>query len=438
MLPSMLPNRPEEAKTLADSLTVKRLKMAPDGRGVLIEIKVPPSFARPQQEERIAGLWQQQQQRRLERWDAFLTFAIKSLARRNDGPERKKILAALLNARYAIAQMQVDDSAGGSEALPQLFTQTWEQVRAATLEAAAGTVPGRKAQNITSFVSAADVAVSLSQEGQDSGIELSDDSLRMISRKLDPQTAEDPVSYSTAVDPELRNMLGFGDPLPAPSIPSDFAESAVTPLLQRLQYLLSVPEALAETDAYATLKRWAPNKNDVATYLPLVRQLLADTANEALARKNLDPRYHDLYRTTVLATAWQESCWRQFTMKGNKLAVITSPNGTSVGIMQINQKVWRGIYDPAGLSGDIVYNARAGSEILLHYLRDYALEKKEHLQPGGDLAQACYAAYNAGPGRLARYRMPGTGPAEKKIDALWLRRYTALRDDRQAEAAECF
>ena len=438
MLPSMLPNRPEEAKTLADSLTVKRLKMAPDGRGVLIEIKVPPSFARPQQEERIAGLWQQQQQRRLERWDAFLTFAIKSLARRDGGPERKKILAALLDARYAIAQMQVDDGAGGRKNLPQLFTQTWEQVRAATLEAAAGTGPGRKAQGITSFVSAADVAVSLSREGQDSGIELSDDSLRMISRKLDPQTAEDPVSYSTAVDPELRNLLGFGDPLPAPSIPSDFAESAVAPLLQRLQYLLSVPEALAETDAYAALKRWAPDKDDAATYLPLVRQLLADTANEALARKDLDPRYHDLYRTTVLATAWQESCWRQFTMKGNKLAVITSPNGTSVGIMQINQKVWRGIYDPAGLSGDIVYNARAGSEILLHYLCDYALEQKEHLQPGGDLARACYAVYNAGPGRLARYRMPGTSPAEKKIDALWLRRYTALRDGRQAEAAECF
>ena len=55
MLPSMLPNRPEDAKTLADSLTVKRLKMAPDGRGVLIEVRVPPSFARPQQEERIAS-----------------------------------------------------------------------------------------------------------------------------------------------------------------------------------------------------------------------------------------------------------------------------------------------------------------------------------------------------------------------------------------------
>ena len=130
-----------------------------------------------------------------------------------------------------------------------------------------------------------------------------------------------------------------------------------------------------------------------------MRQLLADTANEALARKDLDPRYHDLYRTTVLATAWQESCWRQFIMKGNKLAVITSPNGTSVGIMQINQKVWRGIYDPAGLSGDIVYNARAGSEILLHYLCDYALEKKSTCSPAAILhepAMPCIMPVPAG------------------------------------------
>ena len=170
-------------------------------------------------------MWQQQQQRRLERWDAFLTFAIKSLARRNAGPERKKILAALLDARYAIAQMQVDDGAGGRKNLPQLFTQTWEQVRAATLEAAAGTGPGRKAAGHHELrIGCRCCRVALREEGQDSGIELSDDSLRMISRKLDPQTAEDPVSYSTAVDPELRNLLGFGDPLPAPSIPSDFAE----------------------------------------------------------------------------------------------------------------------------------------------------------------------------------------------------------------------
>jgi len=70
----------------------------------------------------------------------------------------------------------------------------------------------------------------------------------------------------------------------------------------------------------------------------------------------------------VLATAWQESCWRQFVRRGGQI-VRPSPVG-SVGIMQVNQCVWRGAYDQKGLLGDIAYNARARAEIVLHYLRD--------------------------------------------------------------------
>lgn len=443
LLPSMLPGRPEEAKALADSLTIKKLKMSPDGRGVLIEVRVPPTLARrPTQEERAEEMWQQQQQHRLERWDAFLTFAIKRLARRNTGPEREKILAALLDARYAIAELQVADREEARKELPQLFTRTWEQVRLATLEMSAGTQPGRKPQGVTSFVTTADAAISLSDEGRDSGIELSDDSLRIISRNLDPQAAEDPVRYSTDIDTELRSLLGFGDPLPAPSIPSDFdaGTSAQSAALPDFFAWLSVREARAETDAYTKLRNWAPEKKDVGVYLPLVQRLLADLSDEAIAKKNLDAQYHGLYRDMVLATAWQESCFRQFIRRNNKLSAIMSSNGSSVGIMQINHKVWRGVYDPAGLSGDIVYNGRAGSEILLHYLCDYALAQKEHLQPGGvdNLARASYAVYNSGPGSLARYRMPNTKPEQKKIDALWWNKYTTVREGNAMQEADCF
>ena len=442
LLLTMLPGRPDDAKALADSLTVKKLKMSPDGRGVLIEVRVPPTFARPTQDERIAKMWQQQKQRRLESWDAFLTFAIKRMARRNAGPEREKILAALLDARYAIAEVQFSVDAGDREQLPVLFTRTWDQVRSAAMEVNAGMQPGKVLQGATSFVTTADAALSLSEEGKDSGIELSDASLRIISRKLDPQATEDPVSYSTDIDPELRTLLGFGDPLPAPSIPPDVdaSMSAQSASLSNFSAWLSVREAQAETNAYVKLRSWAPEEKDIDTYLPLVRQLMNDLANEALAKKNLGPQYHALYRDLVLTTAWQESCCRQFIRKNNKPAALMSSNGSSVGIMQINSKVWRGIYDPAGLSGDIVYNGRAGSEILLHYLCDYALAKKEHLQPGGadNLARATYAVYNGGPAQLARYRKPDTKPLLKKIDALWWNRYTAVREGRIMDVAECF
>jgi soluble lytic murein transglycosylase-like protein len=171
-----------------------------------------------------------------------------------------------------------------------------------------------------------------------------------------------------------------------------------------------------------------------------VQQLLDHLATEALEKKKLDPHYHAMFHDMVFATAWQESCWQQFVRKNNKLTPLMSSNGTSVGIMQINHKVWRGIYDPAGLFGDIVYNGRAGSEILLYYLCDYALAKKEHLQPGGsdNLARSTYAVYNGGPGHLARYRMPGTKPYLKKIDALWWSKYTAVRENKIRDSADCF
>ncbi|MBN2107793.1 MAG: hypothetical protein JW832_10240, partial [Deltaproteobacteria bacterium] len=134
LLPSMLPARPEDAQALADSLTVKKLKMAPDGRGLLIEIRIPPSFTGPTREQRIEKMWQQQQQRRLESWDAFLTFAIKRMARRQTGLQREKCLAALLDARHAIVEVQSAVDAGLRDQLPKLFTRTWNQVRSAAME----------------------------------------------------------------------------------------------------------------------------------------------------------------------------------------------------------------------------------------------------------------------------------------------------------------
>ena len=40
-----------------------------------------------------------------------------------------------------------------------------------------------------------------------------------------------------------------------------------------------------------------------------------------------------------------------------------------------------------GLTGDIVYNGNAGSEILHYYLTRYAIPKNEDKQPRGDLAR---------------------------------------------------
>ncbi len=445
LLPSLLPDSPEDAKTLIESLTVKRLEMAPEGNGVLIVVSIPTVAEKPTLAQRLAKIRERQQQRRLERlehWDAFLTFVIKSMARKDTGPFREKMLDALFDARHAIAEVQFSVEAGQRTPLPILFMRTWKQVRSVALEMKAGNKSGQELQGVTSFVATTDAALSLSEEGENNGLELSDDSLRIMARKLDPQATEDPVKYSTAIDPELRTLLGFGDPLPAPSIPPDIdsdIRAQDEPPADLLAWL-SVGEAWADTDVVAKLRSWAPEKKDLDTYLPLVRQLLENLTTETLAKKKLDPQYHTLYRDMVFATAWQESCWRQFIRKNNKLTTISSAGGSSVGLMQVNHKVWRGIYDPAGLFGDIAYNGRAGCEILLHYLRDYAIAKKEHLEPGGadNLARASYAIYNGGPGQRARYRKTDTKPALKKIDELWWGKYTAVREGKIMDVANCY
>jgi soluble lytic murein transglycosylase-like protein len=139
----------------------------------------------------------------------------------------------------------------------------------------------------------------------------------------------------------------------------------------------------------------------------------------------------------MLATAWQESCWRQFVKKGEKLAPLSSVTG-DLGLMQVNRHVWRGLYDVKGLSGDIEYNGHAGAEILMRYLSRYALRKNEHKQPGGHLARATYAAYNGGPSHLARYRAEKQISQLKQIDEDFWRKYQAVTSGQELAVKSCY
>jgi soluble lytic murein transglycosylase-like protein len=107
--------------------------------------------------------------------------------------------------------------------------------------------------------------------------------------------------------------------------------------------------------------------------------------------------------------------------------------------MQVNLHVWRGVYDPEALVANVGYNVRAGNEILVHYLVDYALRKGEHersADPDG-LARAAYAAYNGGPSHLARYRRPNTPASLKMIDNAFLDKYRAIQAEGAAAVKRC-
>jgi hypothetical protein len=191
-------------------------------------------------------------------------------------------------------------------------------------------------------------------------------------------------------------------------------------------------------DLLRRLNGWVPERPEVDGYLAAVDRLLHAVAQAERERGKVPAPYEPTYEPLLRATAWQESCWRQYVLRDGQIETIRSPAG-SVGLMQVNVYVWRGVYDPTGLVENVGYNTRAGNEILVHYLVDYAIRKGEH-ESGADpdsLARAAYAAYNGGPGHLARYRKPNTPAALRKIDDAFLAKYRAIQVEGPAAVRRC-
>jgi soluble lytic murein transglycosylase-like protein len=116
---------------------------------------------------------------------------------------------------------------------------------------------------------------------------------------------------------------------------------------------------------------------------------------------------------------------------------MTSATG-DLGLMQVNRHTWRAVYDLTGLSGDILYNGNAGSEILLYYLARHAIRKGEDKHEGGHLARGTYSAYNGGPGQLGRYRAAKVNPALRKVDEAFWEKFQIVSSGHEMEVLRCY
>ncbi|MDR3088845.1 MAG: transglycosylase SLT domain-containing protein [Desulfobulbaceae bacterium] len=144
---------------------------------------------------------------------------------------------------------------------------------------------------------------------------------------------------------------------------------------------------------------WKTPPDNAAAYLEKMLSILTATANKQRAFAALSNPAE-----LLVAMAWQESCFRQFIPKSDgRMTFVLSSNRSSVGLMQVNERVWRGLYDQERLRWDMPYNAAAGAEIAALYLRQYALKKKARLTGDDMLAAAVYAMYNGGPGQLDKF-----------------------------------
>ncbi len=140
----------------------------------------------------------------------------------------------------------------------------------------------------------------------------------------------------------------------------------------------------------------------------------------------------------VPATAWQESCFRQYKKESSgSIVYLRSYNSSSVGMMQINERVWKGMYDVNRLRWDIRYNTKAGADILDIYFNRYALRYMGKMKSATNwspstLAGSIYAMYNGGPKQFRQYAERLKNNSFYKIDVLFKEKFDwATRKDYQ-------
>ncbi len=366
-------------------------------------------------------------------WDAFATWAISTLAREEHGALRHALLETLLDARYALRDVLVARHPGG-DPVRALFVTTWQRL-APLVARAAGNRDTASALRYLAFTNAGEVIRALDAAAGAAGISLGREALLDFARTLDPAATADLLDYTQAPDPALRTLFALPPEAASPTaLPTTSHDPPVRLRLWRTA--LAAPAVLAPE---RRLNGWIPQRHELDVYLHAVDALLGDILAAQGSPPRLPAALVPLHATVLRTTAWQESCWRQFVREGDAVLPISSSAG-AVGLMQISRHVWRGLYDVDRLASDVAYNAAAGNEILLHYLIDYALRKKEDERSGDveNLARAVYAAYNGGPGQLTRYRQDGTPRALRAIDEAFWSKYQRMKRDGPAAVRGCY
>ena len=428
-----------QMETILRSATVRTLEVRDDAVVVHLALSVPEAFVqvRPppgQPEPPLSTAELEVVERAIERWDAFLVFVIKNLGLDIADPGiRAELFGLLIESRYELLPIlagNVQRSAG--DPVRRLFADAWKRLHDIVGRAERRGLLRDKALRYAGFIGAGDALVALDRAAPGLGIELSADGLRRLARLLRPEATEDPLLYGVDVDATLRSLFGL-PPEPDLAPPPRPDRGSGLPW-RRVAYSATADGADDLVALSERLARWVPADPELADYHVVMDRLLALTAD--WRRADLETRYTGPYRTMLPATALQESCWRQFERKGDTITYRASSLG-SVGLMQINQWVWRGIYNVERLKWDTAYNARAGAEILARYFRQYGVEEGKRTGRVEDIVRATYAVYNAGPRAVSRYRDPASTPRERRVDESFWVRYQGFAGGGTADLLTC-
>ncbi|MCB2149721.1 MAG: lytic transglycosylase domain-containing protein [Deltaproteobacteria bacterium] len=432
LLPEVLPTHTSETvKRFVDGLHPGRIRVESDAIRIplLSELEeVPTNEAAVPEVLDEAALGRLTRQ--WEDWDIFLVYLLTSLRSAPLSAEDRAILfTALLEARYGFVR-ELDSGSLTDQFVQEQFLTAWTAVAPVFRSQRERETTTGKLLGYLSFFTATDALKSLQAIGPSLGLEISRNGLiRLAGLMADERTFT--WAYGAEVDADLRKTFDLGS---APEIPAEPAEDAPSPeglnvtrferLLKRLlSGLVPICWAAGEPSE-ASLDKWLVSRDNVDAYIPAVQQILADAAQKALQRSDAEEQ-QAFFRAAVMATAWQESCWRQFHVQNGQLTYLRSYNGTSVGLMQINERVWRGLYQLDALRWNIHYNVAAGCDIMNLYHTRYILKKQAMFlrdgQPDPELVpRVLYAMYNGGPGELRKFlARHGQGNYYTSDDLFW-------------------
>jgi len=353
----------------------------------------------------------------LQPWDAFLLYSVKQLALDNQDAEmRKRLLALLLDSRHQLAAILAGDTRTAGDPVRALFIDAWSEMRTILADA-----------RYTLFLDAGDALLALDSAVPGLGMRFSADGLRQLARSLRPGDPGDPLAYDWAVDPQLGELFGIEEiPRAEPS----------QPRRSWLELFIRSAHAAAQGGSKPALDRWLPTRLELRAYEARIAELLHKASAIERRRAALPVPYDQIYQHLLPATALIESCWRQYELRSGEVRYLRSAS-SSVGIMQINERVWRGFYDIQRLRWDTAYNAQAGAQILMRYVKDYAIPYAERSGDSSHVARAAYAVYNAGPRAVGRFNKVPRHPREKRVDERLWELFQGIAAGGQADLRTC-
>jgi hypothetical protein len=352
----------------------------------------------------------------LEPLDAFLVFAIRQIGTDSTSPGlRQRLFTLLLDSRYELSAILSGD-VQTSDPVRTLFIDTWSELRTILADAQRDGTLDPSLLRYALFIDAGDALLALERVAPSLGLAFSADGLRRLARSLRPNQAGDPLAHDWSIDPQLLELFQV-EALPEKTSSRGFFIKA---------------SATQERE----LDHWVPTRKELPEYQARIEALLGETAAAELRRAPLPAPHGKTFADLVPTTALIESCWRQYVVRAGKVSYLRSAS-RSVGIMQINQHVWRGFYDVQRLRWDTAYNARAGTQILHRYVKDYAIPYAQKIGRPADVPRAAYAVYNAGPRAVGRFAKSPPHPREKRVDDKLLALYAGVASGASVDLETC-